>query len=382
MQIHCKYDELVNPKTLLDHPKNRNKHSPEQIERLAKILEYQGWRYAIKLSNLSGFITTGHGRKLSALLKEWEKVPVVYQDYDSEDQEYADVQSDNAIASWADLDLAGINLDVPELGPDFDIDLLGIKDFVIEPADKYGDQDADAVPEQRPTDIKLGDLFSLGTHRLLCGDSTDRNMVERLLNGERADMVYTDPPYGISFDDESNSEKQLLHTGRVSTKFGKIIGDGDEFDPSHILDKFKDCEKIFLWGANEYAWKLPRGAWIVWDKKLDQQANVPYGDFELCWSKTVGFKMIRCVWGGFKNKEAGEVRLHPTQKPVQLAIEFFERWGKDKVNIVDLYLGSGTTLIACEKTQRRCFGMEIDPQYCQVIIDRWEKFTGLKAVKL
>jgi hypothetical protein len=132
-KIHCLYDELVDPKTLKYHPKNRNKHPKDQIERLAKILEYQGWRYPIKVSKLSGCVTSGHGRIAAAFLKKWTQVPVVFQEYENEDQEYADVQSDNAIASWAELDLAGINLDVPDLGPDFDINMLGLKGFQINP---------------------------------------------------------------------------------------------------------------------------------------------------------------------------------------------------------------------------------------------------------
>ncbi len=132
MKVRCAHDNLVATKGLKPHPKNRNKHPEDQVERLARILEYQGWRYPIKVSNLSGFITSGHGRLLAAKHLGWEKVPVNYQDYESEEQEYADVQADNAIASWAELDLAGINSDIGDLGPDFDINLLGIKDFQID----------------------------------------------------------------------------------------------------------------------------------------------------------------------------------------------------------------------------------------------------------
>ena len=134
--IKCQYTKLVDPKTLKPHPKNRNKHSDEQIERLAKIIEYQGWRRAIRVSTRSGFITAGHGGVLTALFKNWKKVPVDYQDYDDDDQEHADVQADNAIAAWAELDMPAINSDVPDLGPNFDIDWLGIKNFEIDPADK------------------------------------------------------------------------------------------------------------------------------------------------------------------------------------------------------------------------------------------------------
>lgn len=136
MKVHCAHDKLVDVKKLKPHPKNRNKHDEEQIERLARILAYQGWRYPIKVSKRSGYITSGHGRLLAAKKNSWQKVPVTYQEYEDDDQEYADLQSDNAIASWAELDLAGINDDLKDLGPDFDLDMLGVKDFELEPADK------------------------------------------------------------------------------------------------------------------------------------------------------------------------------------------------------------------------------------------------------
>lgn len=134
--VHCKYDEYVPIKQLKAHPKNRNKHPEGQVKRLAQILNYQGWRYPVKVSRRSGYVTSGHGRIEAAKLNGWELIPVNYQDYESDEQEYADVTADNAIASWSELDLSAINVDLTELGPDFDIDLLGIKDFVLEPADK------------------------------------------------------------------------------------------------------------------------------------------------------------------------------------------------------------------------------------------------------
>jgi hypothetical protein len=136
MRIHCEHTELKDPKELKQHPKNRNKHSPEQIDRLCKILAYQGWRYPIKVSKRSGFITSGHGRLMAAMKMCMKEVPVTIQDYDSDEQEYADVQADNAIASWSELDLSGINFDIGELGPGFDIDLLGIKNFKVDAAEK------------------------------------------------------------------------------------------------------------------------------------------------------------------------------------------------------------------------------------------------------
>lgn len=122
-------DKMVPIEELNFHPRNRNAHPEEQIERLAKIILYQGWRYPVKVSKQSGLITSGHGRVMAAKLKGWKTVPVSYQDYDSADQEYADVQSDNSIASWAELDLSTIKTDVKSLGPGFDVELLGLKDL-------------------------------------------------------------------------------------------------------------------------------------------------------------------------------------------------------------------------------------------------------------
>jgi len=127
MKIRCLYNKLIPVTELKRHPKNRNKHPPDQIRRLAEILRYQGWRYPIKISNLSGFITSGHGRLDAAILNEWKEIPVNFQDYESEDQEYADIQADNAIALWAEFNLSGVNMDIPGLSSDFNINLLGLK---------------------------------------------------------------------------------------------------------------------------------------------------------------------------------------------------------------------------------------------------------------
>jgi hypothetical protein len=139
MRIHCPHDGLVEVRALKPHPKNRNSHPKDQIERLAKVLDYQGWRYPIKVSKRSGFITSGHGRLEAAKHLGWKEVPVSFQDYDDDTQEYADVQSDNSIASWSELDLSAINADIVDLGPDFDIDLLGINNFKIDIAEKLDD---------------------------------------------------------------------------------------------------------------------------------------------------------------------------------------------------------------------------------------------------
>lgn len=141
MKIHCNHDELVDPKTLEDHPKNPNKHADDQIERLAKLYEYHGIRHPIIVSKLSNKIVAGHGRKLAAIRAGIKEFPVVYQDFENSDAEYAFLTSDNAIALWSDLDFSMINLSVADLGPDFDIDLLGIKNFGIDPGFEPGTEE-------------------------------------------------------------------------------------------------------------------------------------------------------------------------------------------------------------------------------------------------
>lgn len=149
VEIHCKHDALVEPKSLKDHPKNRNKHSPDQIERLAKLYTYHGIRHPIIVSKESGFIVAGHGRKLAAMSLGVKEMPVVYQSFNSDEAEYSFIQADNAIALWAELDLSGINSDLPDFGPDFDIDFLGIKDFTIDPADKEKNKQDQKPNEQK-----------------------------------------------------------------------------------------------------------------------------------------------------------------------------------------------------------------------------------------
>jgi hypothetical protein len=151
IRIECIYSELVDPSKLKNHPKNRNKHGQDQIERLADMFKYHGIRHPIIVSNQTGLICAGHCRKLAAIRSGIKMYPVVYQDFESADAEYAFLQADNAISLWSDLDLYEINLDLPDLGPDFNIDMLGIKNFSLDFADK---DDAEFDPYKEDDDKK------------------------------------------------------------------------------------------------------------------------------------------------------------------------------------------------------------------------------------
>jgi DNA modification methylase len=279
----------------------------------------------------------------------------------------------------------------------FDLTLLGFDDkelnALLEPEVTEGLTDEDAVPDvpEEPK-TKLGDIYILGNHRLMCGDSTSIDAVEKLMDGKKADVVFTDPPYGMFLNaDYSAMGGKNSMTKRSGNKYDQVIGDNNDFSPeliNTVFASFDYCKEIFLWGADYYAEHLPKkneGSWIVWDKRGDESADKMYGStFELCWSKARHKRMMaRVKWAGIfgMDKEHDKKRSHPTQKPVALVIWFFEYFSlKDKKNVVDLYGGSGSTLIASEKSNKSAFVMELDPKYCDVIVKRWEDFTGKKAV--
>lgn len=250
----------------------------------------------------------------------------------------------------------------------------------------------DEVPEVKESITKPGDLWQLGKHRMMCGDSTNIQHVEQLMAGEKADMVFTDPPYGMKLDADfsrAGGPNFGNHSkGAYGGKYKNIQGDHMDFKPDLIHAIFAiPSKEIFIWGADYFAELIPNrndGSWVVWDKCTRKDGQVAGeeiigSNFELCWSKSKHKReLARFMHKGLASCE-NDKRVHPTQKPVALAAWFFEHWGKESKNVIDLYLGSGSTLIACEKTNRKCFGMEIDPHYCDVIVARWEKFTGKKA---
>jgi DNA modification methylase len=254
------------------------------------------------------------------------------------------------------------------------------------------------------TDIVIGDLFEIGEHRLLCGDSTDSDQVAKLMNGQKADMVFTDPPYGMKLNaDYSGAKSSLSFFGEKGVKGGKkydnVIGDHDDFTPeliNTIFACFNDCKEIFIWGADYFAELLPNkndGSWVVWDKRAngnddleaDKSSDKMYGStFELCWSKNKHKRDIaRVKWAGIfgTEKEFDHKRHHPTQKPSLLAQWFFNKWGKENDLIADLFLGSGSTMVASHQLKRKCFGMELDPKYCQVIVNRMLKLDPTLTIK-
>jgi len=246
--------------------------------------------------------------------------------------------------------------------------------------------DEDEVPEKAPARSKLGDMYQLGNHRLMCGDSTKEESVKRLMQGKKADMVFTDPPYGMNLNVDYDQMFQASDSSHKKTgkRFKKVEGDDVDFNPECILRiEAKEC---YIWGADYFYDKLPKGgSWVAWDKRDENLDRVPGNTTEFLWSKNPHRRMsLRVKWSGHHGmqKEDVKTRVHPTQKPVALIEKFFEELGSKHQIILDLFGGSGSTLIACEKTHRTCFMMELDPHYCDVIVERWEKYTGHKAKKI
>ena len=275
----------------------------------------------------------------------------------------------------------------------FDEDLLKDIGFDSKDLDKIFQLDTkpedDDVPEVRETSVKLGDMFKLGEHVLLCGDCTVEANVARLMGGLKADCVFTDPPYGINLDTDWTGLKGTVVDMKMGggNKYNKVIGDDVDFDPTFIFQFFDYCKEIFLWGADYYIKKLPdNGSLIIWDKRLTESADLMMGSpFEILWSRFKHRKeIIRNKWAGIFGLSSQDIkhRIHPTQKSIEVNTWVIEKYTKRDSIIVDIYGGSGSTLIACEKLNRKCRMMEIDPIYCQVIIDRWGKFTNIKVEKL
>jgi DNA modification methylase len=324
-----------------------------------------------------------------------KEIPIIKASELTEQQQKEFIVKDNVgYGEWDWNDLAN-NWDEQEL-QDWGLDIPGFDAEVIE-----AEEDEFAVPDGGiETDIVLGDLFEIGEHRLLCGDSTDSDQVALLMNGQKADMVFTDPPYGMKLDaDYSGMKSEIFKGGIGGKKYDNIKGDHDDFSEeliNTIFACFNDCKEVFIWGADYFAELLPNkndGSWVVWDKRAngnddineDKSSDKMYGStFELCWSKNKHKRDIaRVKWAGIFGMPSQDTkgRVHPTQKPIELANWFLNKWGNNNDLIADLYLGGGTTMVAAHQLKRKCYGMELDPKYCQVIVDRMIKLDPTLEVK-
>jgi len=328
-------------------------------------------------------IVLGGNMRLKAMKEVgWKEAPIQIVNWDEQKQKEFIVKDNVGYGEWDWDDLAN-NWDAEEL-IEWGLDIPHFDAKVLE-----AEEDDFAAPEGGiETDIVLGDLFEIGEHRLLCGDSTDSDQVAKLMNGQKADMVFTDPPYGMHLDTDYTKMPESPN-GAKPLKHEKIKGDSNDFSEeliNTIFSHFNNTKDIFIWGADYFAELLPNkneGSWVVWDKRVEERFDKMIGSaFELCWSKSKHKREIARFNNTLFSGEAdARNKIHPTQKPIKLAEWFFNKWGKQNDLIVDLYLGSGTTMVASQQLNRKCYGMEFEPKYCQGIVDRMKKLDSTLIIK-
>ena len=382
-------------------PYHNNPRKDQAVDKVASSINEYGFQQPIVVDK-NMVLIVGHTRLMGAKKLGLKKVPVTIANL-SESKAKAYRIADNRLnedSAW-DFDLLDIEIK-NLLDDDYNIDLLGFDSSELDKFLKNDEEyltDEDEVPEPPREPIsKLGDIYKLGEHRLMCGDSTILENINKLMDNQKADVVFTDPPYGMKLNADWSSAKIKLDFAKEKgilggKKHNNVIGDHDDFTKdliNTVFNNFIYCKEIFLWGADYYAELLRNkndGSWVVWDKRLEDSTDKMYGStFELCWSKFKHKRKIaRVKWAGIfgTEQEFDKKRHHPTQKPIKLVEWFINEMGlKDKKLFVDLYGGSGSTILACEKTKRKCYMMELDPIYVDVIIQRWENFTGKKSKKI
>lgn len=394
--------------SLIPYARNSRTHSDEQVSQIAASIKEWGFTNPLLIDGEGGIIA-GHGRLLAAKKLGLEEVPCLIAGGWTDDQKRAYVIADNKLALNAGWDNAMLSVEFAALGDaGFDLSLTGFAADeiagLLTPEVVQGLTDEDAVPEAPEVPITvLGDVWVLGNHRLMCGDSTSIDAVEKLMDGVKADMVFTDPPYGMSYGGgpAQGNHARNKQGGVLIKAHGEILGDGKRGDEliALVRDAVSAAVTVSKSGAASYVcfpWRtysefeaamlecgLKPSACIVWDKKSIGLGNANYRPqhefiFYVKGGAWYGDKAQSDVW--YMSRGATGDYVHPTQKPVELIERALNNSSKGGDTIIDVFGGSGSTLIACEKTQRSCRMMELDPKYCDVIIKRWEQFTGKQAI--
>lgn len=380
--------------TIIPNPSNPRIIKDDKFKKLVKSI--QEFPQMLELRPIvvdSNMVVIGGNMRLKACIAAGLKeVPIIVADQLTDEQKSEFIIKDNVGFGEWDWDLLANEWDVEAL-TDWGLELPFDNTPVLE-----AEEDDYEAPSELKTDIVLGDLIEIGPHRLLCGDSTDSDAVARLMDGQKADMVFTDPPYGMFLDTDysqiKGSEKSIGFKGnKVGNKYDKIIGDNEDFTPeliNTIFACFGYCKEIFIWGADYFIDLIPNygkdGSWFVWNKRSSEAQQRGIGNtFELCWSKQKHKRLVfDFEWFGFLSKDdpnEARNRVHPSMKPSKLLGRLIGDYCKgDK--IVDLFLGSGSTMVAAHQLQRKCYGMELDPKYCQVIVDRMHKLDPSLEIKI
>lgn len=364
-----------------NNPRNNENAIPYVMESIKKF----GFKNPVILDK-NNIIVCGHTRIEAAQKLGLKEVPVIYADDLTEEQIKAFRIADNKVSEYSTWDLDKLDLELQDL--DFDMGEFGfsdleLEDLEIEEEKEIIEDEVPDVPEEPKA--KLGDIYQLGNHRLMCGDSTNEEDVAKLMNGVKADMVFTDPPYGYEYQSNMRTKTE---------KFDVIENDDKKLDFMPIVKKFNNgfvfvCTtwKVLKEWLEIFTKYYDLSNMIIWDKGgggIGDLKHTFLTDYEiiLCSNNNqeITGKRIGSVWN--ISKDNANDYVHATQKPVEVSATAIQNTTNENDDILDLFGGSGSTLIACEQLNRKCYMMELDPHYIDVIIQRWENFTGERAVKV
>ena len=390
MKLQVEYVPITEIKP---YRRNAKLHPQEQIEQIKNSMKEFGNIDPIGVWHNE--IVEGHGRYEALKQMGVKEIPIIRLDDLTDEQRKAYALAHNKLTMNSDFDLALLDTELAEIET-IDMTLLGFDDKEEPAPQEVVEDDFDEEPPAEPK-AKYGDLYQLGNHRLYCGDSTKEEDVKCLMGGHKADLLLTDPPYGVNIVKTSGKVSGDKPFGKGTTRgeYGKAILKATEYAPiigdnsTETARKSYDVAKQFtkeqvIFGGNYFTDFLPVSrCWYVWDK--GQADGTPFAQCELAWvSKDGNAKLFKRLWAGLcregDRKTEGTKRIHPTQKPVSLCCDIIKQFECESV--LDLFGGSGSTLIACEQMGKTCYMMELSPNYVDVIINRWETFTGKKAVKL
>jgi DNA modification methylase len=379
---------------LIPYARNARTHSEEQVAQVAASITEFGWTNPILVGG-DGVIIAGHARLLAARKLRLREVPVIVLDHLSETQRRALVLADNRLALSAGWDEEMLRVELESLKEEsFDLDIVGFTAEELEailagPEEtRDGLTDEDAVPDEQEAVVSAaGDMWAMGEHRLLCGDSTQMEAVEKVLAGGLADMVFTDPPYSVSYTGKT-ARKLTIQNDDLGAGFEQFLRDACV----NIMAVTKGAIYICMSSSEihtlQRVFREAGGHWstfIVWAKnaftmgRSDYQRQyepILYGwregtDHFWCGARDQGD-----VWF-IKKPHVND--LHPTMKPVELVERAIRNSSKGRDTILDPFGGSGTTLIACERANRQARLIELDPRYCDVAVTRWQRWSGLTA---
>ena len=371
--------EYVSIDKIKPYQRNARKHDSKSIEVIANSISEFGMADPIAVWGKENIVIEGHGRLLALKQLGYDKAPIIHLDYLTDEQRRAYTLAHNKTAEFSEWDMELLTDEAESI---FNIDLSDFGFDLSEYEEEETEIIEDEVPEEVEPVAKMGDIWQLGRHRLMCGDSTNKATVEMLMDGKKADMVFTDPPYGVDYEGINNDSrsglKDLLTSAFENYKENCIDGASVYcFHSDKCADIFHNVFRSFCHFSSMIIWEKQS---LVLSQGDYQSIHEPciYGWFDNGTHRFFGDRKQTSVWQ-FDRKS---IEGHTTPKPIGFICKALENSSKKNEKVLDLFGGSGSTLIACEQLDRNCYMMELDPHYVDVIIARWEQFTGQKAVLL